>query len=1004
MMRNCAVLFALVLVALAVALAGLQVSVASAAEAPLQVSADRHGPDALLVKVRAGVTADQAEATLRRHGAAAARRFQPPRSLPASPIGRWWHVRLAPGTDLRRTLNRLAGDPAVERAELDYEVGINLTPNDPSFSQLWGLNNIGQTGGTSDADVDAPEAWDLQTGKSEVLVAVIDTGADYTHPDLAANVWTNPGEIPGNGLDDDGNGYVDDVHGYDFANNDADPFDDHGHGTHVSGTIAAVGNNGIGVAGVNWTARIMAVKFLGAGGSGFTSGAINAILYAAGMGARVMSNSWGGGGFSQALMDAITTADNAGALFVAAAGNSGSNNDATPNYPSNYDVPNVLAVAATDHTDAKASFSSYGATTVDLGAPGVSIYSTVPASGALCCSDPSGYKLLSGTSMATPHVSGAAALVFAQFPGITHHQVKARLMGAADPVPSLAGITVTGGRLNAFKSLENDLIEPAAVTDLAVSVVGSRSVTLTWTATGDDGTAGTASSYDLRYATAPITDATFATATRVTAGVPAPGPAGTVQLAKVAGLEPGTAYSFALKVVDNVGNASLLSNVPTAATQAVAAVFSDNLEAGGGNWTVTGSDGVGGPALWHLSAHRASSPTTAFYYGREATLTYNTGAANSGAITSGPISLSGTTDPTLTFRHFLATENYPAPVFDVARVEVSGDGGLTWQALLVTSTGTAGAMVSQAVDLSAYGGKVIQVRFRFDTGDAALNDFEGWVVDDVAVTVAAVNGAPTANAGGPYSGFKRQAIVLDGSGSSDPEGSLLTYAWNFGDGTTGTGVAPTHAYAAAGIYTVTLVVNDGTASSTPATTTVTVANRAPTANPGGPYVGVVGSPVAFTGAGSSDPDGDPLTYGWDFGDGTTGTGVNPTHVYGAGGTFTVTLIVNDGAASSGPATTTVAMNQPPVANAGPDQTVKQRTTATLNGTASSDPDGSIVGYAWTQVSGTPVTLSGASSAVATFTAPDLVKSVPVVLVFELAVTDDRGARAADQVAVTVSVR
>src|SRR6266700_4635514 len=375
--------------------------------------------------------------------------FQPPE------IARTYvlEMDLSSRQNLRQILNDLRADPNVEFAEEEKVISVNFAPNDPyflsagswgqSYDDLWGIKKIG-----------APPAWDTTAGTG-VIIAVVDTGIDYNHLDIASNIWINANEIAGNGVDDDGNGYADDVRGWDFVGPDYrnptqgnDPIDHNGHGTHVAGTIAAVGNNGIGVIGVAWHARIMAVKFLDASGSGFTAGAINAVLYAASMGAKVMSNSWGGGGFSQALNDAIATADMAGALFVAAAGNSNSNNDITPNYPSNYDVPNVLAVAATDHNDAKASFSSYGATTVDLGAPGVGILSSVPMVGSTCCSDPSGYKLLSGTSMATPHVSGAAALVFAQFPGITHHQVKDRLMSSAEPVPSMQGITVTGGRLN----------------------------------------------------------------------------------------------------------------------------------------------------------------------------------------------------------------------------------------------------------------------------------------------------------------------------------------------------------------------------------------------------------------------------------------------------------------------------------------------------------------------------------------------------------------------------
>ena len=879
-------------------------SEAMAQEPKLKIHKNQYTPDELLVKFRPGVTHLQAKAISKASGAIEVRAFKRPRRMKTSVIDSWRRIKLGKGVSLYKARTRLLKNPTVERVEYNFKVSIVLTPNDPGFSQLWGLHNTGQTGGTADADIDAPEAWSITTGSNTVVVAVIDTGVDYTHPDLADNMWTNPGEIPGNGIDDDGNGYIDDVYGYDFANNDGDPFDDHGHGTHVSGTISARGDNNIGVVGVSWQTRIMAVKFLSAGGGGTTADAISAVLYAADMGAKVMNNSWGGGGFSQALKDAIIVADQSGALFVAAAGNSNNNNDLNPHYPSSYDVPNVLAVAATDHNDAKASFSSYGATTVDLGAPGVSIYSTVPTSGSSCCSDPSGYKLLSGTSMATPHTSGAAALVMAHFSGISHHQVKDRLMNSVDPVSSMQGITVTGGRLNVANALDDDTTPPAAVTDLAPAGTTSGTVTLSWTATGDDGNIGTASSYDLRYSTSPIDATNFDQATPVE-GVPIGGPAGTSESHKVTGLDYSTTYYFALKVKDNVGNASGISNVVSATTKAVKVVFSDNMESGGGNWTITGSDGVGGPALWHLSPHRVNSPTTAFYYGKEDTFDYNTGARNFGAITSVPINLSGQTGAQLSFYHFLETENLSP--YDTARLQVSNDGGLTWTDIYVTASGTGGLMVKKTFDLSGYDGQTIQLRFGFDTVDSILNGFEGWVVDDVAVTVtsdAPPNNPPVANPGGPYTIQWNKPLTLDGSKSSDPDGDTLTYQWNFGDGSTGTGVKPIHTYTKSGAYTVTLIVNDGQVDSAAVTTTAMVNNNTPVANAGGPYSAVASTAIKFDGSGSTDADGDSLSYQWDFGDGTKATGVSPTHTYQKPGNYTVSLVVNDGDLSSKPATTT----------------------------------------------------------------------------------------------------
>ena len=341
----------------------------------------------------------------------------------------------------------LESDPRIAFAEPNFTVHADTIPNDPFLPQLWGLNNTGQTvnwtAGTPDADIDAPEAWSVSTGSPDVTVAVIDTGVDVSHPDLAPNIWVNPGEdcagCRTNGVDDDGNGYVDDWRGWDFVNGDNDPTDDNGHGTHVAGTIAAAGNNGLGVAGVTWSSKIMPLKFLGADGSGTAADAISAILYARAMGVPILSNSWGGDEFSQAMLDAIEQTDARGELFVAAAGNDFTNTDATPNYPSGYDSPNVLAVGATDQFDRKAWFSNYGARSVDLAAPGTNVYSTWRGGA---------YRFEDGTSMATPHVSGAAALAKAVFPGATGAGLKALLLRTVDPVAVLAGTTRTGGRLN----------------------------------------------------------------------------------------------------------------------------------------------------------------------------------------------------------------------------------------------------------------------------------------------------------------------------------------------------------------------------------------------------------------------------------------------------------------------------------------------------------------------------------------------------------------------------
>jgi subtilisin family serine protease len=356
-------------------------------------------------------------------------------------------VQLPSGTSVATAKSAMQSASGVQHTEPDYIWRVQAIPNDPSFGQLWGMNNTGQTGGTPDADIDAPEAWNLATGNRDVIVAVLDTGVDYTHPDLAANMWTNTAELNGQiGVDDDGNGYIDDIYGYDFANVDGDPMDDHSHGTHCSGTIAGVGNNSNGVAGVCWQVKIMALKWLYEFGSGFTSDAISAIQYAVQMGATLTSNSWGGGGYSPALYDAIAAAGAANQLFVAAAGNSASDNDVIPHYPSSYTLDNIIAVLATTDTDTLSSFSCWGATSVDIGAPGSNIYSTIPVS-------MGSYGTMSGTSMACPHVAGAAALVLSVKPLLTYQETKQILMSSVDKLDSLAGRSITEGRLNLYSAV-----------------------------------------------------------------------------------------------------------------------------------------------------------------------------------------------------------------------------------------------------------------------------------------------------------------------------------------------------------------------------------------------------------------------------------------------------------------------------------------------------------------------------------------------------------------------
>jgi subtilisin family serine protease len=308
----------------------------------------------------------------------------------------------------------------------------SAVPNDPSYNVLYGMTRI-----------QASAAWDISTGSKNVVVAVIDTGVQYTHPDLSANIAVNSGETPNNGVDDDRNGYTDDYYGYDFINNDGNPMDDHYHGTHCAGTVGAKGNNGVGVAGVAWNVSILPVKVLDGYGSGTLASVAAGINYATARGAKILSMSLGGGSSSTTLENAISAARQSGVMIVAAAGNSGLNTDYYPSYPASSPQDNVVAVAATDSSDTKASWSNYGPASVDVAAPGVSIYSTLLGNS---------YDYLSGTSMATPHVAGMVAVLRSINANLTYLQIKDILIQTSDPVSSLNGKIVSNGRVNLYKA------------------------------------------------------------------------------------------------------------------------------------------------------------------------------------------------------------------------------------------------------------------------------------------------------------------------------------------------------------------------------------------------------------------------------------------------------------------------------------------------------------------------------------------------------------------------
>jgi len=430
-------------------------------------------PARILVKPKAGVRRAELEQICANRGCRVHREYPD--------IGSLQVIEVAPPLTIEAQLDHFRASKLFEYVEPDRVIQGTYMPNDPLLRNgtLWNLDNIGLNGGSADADIDAPEAWDIQSDASGIIVAVIDSGVRYTHQDLNANMWRNWGETPGNGRDDDGNGYVDDRFGINAIANSGNPMDAHGHGTHVAGIIGAVPDNGVGCAGVAFRVQIMALKFQDAGLYGVVSDAIECIDYARRHGARIINASWADAADynSDALRDAIAAARDAGIIFVTAANNEARNNDATPMYPGAFRLENMIVVAATNPNDELADWSNYGYHTVDLAAPGQSVYSTWAASD-------SSYREFSGTSMAAPHVAGACALVWARFPWLNYREVIDRILSTVDPLPSLNGRTVTGGRLNVRRALSEVNAAPiiAGIADRTV-VWGT---TITTTASASD--------------------------------------------------------------------------------------------------------------------------------------------------------------------------------------------------------------------------------------------------------------------------------------------------------------------------------------------------------------------------------------------------------------------------------------------------------------------------------------------------------------------------------------
>ena len=684
--------------------------------------------------------------------------------------GRIAELSIPKGVSRDGLIKQLSRHQAIEVAEPNYllhaiENSEVVIPNDPRFSELWGMHNTGTGGGVNDADIDAPEAWELTKGSHDVVVGVIDTGTDYNHPDLAANIWTNPNEIASNGIDDDNNGVIDDVHGFSAVNNNGNPMDGQGHGTHVAGSIGASGDNATGVVGVNWNVTMIPCQFLGADGSGTTAGAIACINYFTnlkqnhGVNVRLTSNSWGGGGFSQALSDAIQAGNDAGILFIAAAGNDADNSDQTPHYPSSYNLPGIISVASTDRSDNLSSFSTYGAVSVDLGAPGSAILSTTPNNT---------YASYSGTSMATPHVAGAAALVWSLNPELTIAEMKTLLMDSGDSLAALTGKTVSGKRLNVKNALDAADPEPGFSLGLTPAL---QTVT-----------AGDVVTYTLSVNDIADWQGVVNLTANATPAIP----------------------GLTLSAVQAVPGQTIVLTAPTSSQTAW----------GTYQISVNGLDETG-ELTKSVAATLKVLPAGLQDLPFENTSPVAIPDNNVGGISS----VINVPDSGTVFGVTVGVNISHTWIGDLTVKLVSPAGS---EFVLHNKEGGSADNLVKSWTLDNFNGEVINGDWKLLVSDTASIDtgtLNSWNLNIRALTDAQPDPiAPVAD----FTYVADDRLVSFTNTSSDADSSALSYAWDFGDGQTSSEQNPQHQYAADGSYNVTLTVTDESELSSVKTSTVQV--------------------------------------------------------------------------------------------------------------------------------------------------------------------------------------
>jgi serine protease len=910
-------------------------------------------------------------------------------------------------------------DPNVLYAEPNYIYEHTATiPNDARFGELFGMNNTGQSGGLADADIDAPEAWDLTQGSSDVVVALLDSGIDFNHPDLNANTFVNLSEQSGTpGVDDDANGFIDDIHGINTINGTGTPFpiDNDAHGTHVSGTMAAAGNNSVGVVGVNWQAKIIGCK-------AFSSTAtlvdiIECMDYFLEMKTRAVNpaniiasnNSWGGGGFSQALLDAILAHNAAGMLFVAAAGNSNQNTDVTPHFPSSYDAPNIIAVLASNRLDQKASFSSFGPRTVDVGAPGEAILSTTPGNN---------FAVFNGTSMATPHVTGLVALLKAHNPARTPQQIKNLILTGGDVTPATDTEVLTGRRINAFGSLTcvdrvlnnrfapsgNNLVigtgapVPLGVLSINCDQPNPAQMNVRVVQTGEIITLTDPSgsgAFQGQFVAGDIGSFTleFRSGTTVI---------DTVNVSAIGAYDPPIRQPAQCRTITG-------TNIPLGDDQSISVPTPFPVQFAGAapglNSVFVGSNGVLSfsqaiTTFSNVTLPATTAPTIIAPFWDD----LNPGPAGGGDVFHEAIGTAPNREFVIEYRGVSHFSNIPAATFQVVFFENSPN--ILFNYCDVTFEGTGGAAFT--------GGLGATIGVQVQLGVATLHSFNTASVANGDALLFGM-GAPLARAGQDQVVLPGASVTLNGSASSDPDGAIVRHTWTqvAGDpvdliGSNGA-IASFTAPASSGTLTFQLEVEDNEGQTSTDRVDVIV-NLPPLAEAGASFRVATQLVGTLDCSASTDDDGIVVGYQWRQLGGDAAVITNdgsPVATFVAparGPQFLVfQCIVTDdlGFTDSDVVVADVFFNAFPLANAGNDRIVRPGSIARLDSSKSADSDGTITTYSWTSTmcmtfaGPCQITLDDASAASPSFAVPEASGFAH----FVLTVTDNIGATATDSVTI-----